>query len=161
MAGGGGWKRGSDLQHLLLPFWLNLFFSDTSGKRQSQQWNSAVCVWKALGDKFMFTIWMWIVQGHQMVKLSSKCPRGWWLMKSMDRYAPWVYLGTSSEEEGHMKYPKVLMRPSTVPPGDGHFLHPEVLFGPLLPPLTSHIIVEHQKGTKRGEGISHLRKYPK
>lgn len=56
----------SDLQHLLLPFEWNLFFSDTSSKCQSQQWNSAVYVWKALGDKFMFTIRMWKGQRNQM-----------------------------------------------------------------------------------------------
>lgn len=69
----------------------------------------------------MFTIRMWIVQGHQMDKLSSKCPGGWWLMRSMDRYSPWVYLDTSSEEEGHVRDPKALMNPSIVSPRDGHF----------------------------------------
>lgn len=57
----------------------------------------------------MFAIQMWSAQEEQMARLSSECPRGWWLMSGfgvgvgsvhsyserVDRYAPRVCLDIS------------------------------------------------------------------
>lgn len=88
----------------------------------------------------MFTIRMWSVQGKQMAKLSSKCPRGWWLMSSFGERswgwgglsvhsyservdAPWVCLDISLEEkERHVRgIPRLSLMFSILSQRDGQF----------------------------------------